>query len=156
MSNSPRYGQYDISVQGIDNLGARVLVLPDVPTDPADVFLARAYARAQKPSTVLNMYSRWINTAGQQLCKGKLDPIDGPVDVHIIASTGHCPAAFCALLSRLAEVVITDVQNIKHMSFTVEPDDAAEPRVFIVVSATENASDINKLTRSDILAMFPD
>lgn len=169
MSKSPRYGQYDLTLSGFENCFARLLVLPDVPVTPEDQFLARAYARAQKPSTVTNMYSRWLNSAGQQLCKGKLAPVDGPVGIHIIASTGHCPAAICALISRLAEVVITDVQNIEYWSFEVEPDpEAVEPRVMIVVQPKgtsepvgvnvprQQYENLSRTTRAELLEMFPD
>lgn len=156
MEASPRYGQYDVSMMGTDDFTARVLVLPDVPTDPADVFLARAYARAQKASSVLNMYSRWLNTTAQYLARGKPQPVDGPVSVHIIASTGHCPAAITALLSRLAEAVVTDTQQVEHWTFSVDPDESDEPRVFIVVAPVDKHDDIDTLTRADVLAMFPE
>lgn len=111
----PIYGQYALEIDGTE---CRVVVCPDVPLDPDDLFLARTYTRACKSTTPKNMYSRWLNATGSLVKNKRLELVNEPCRVYtfsiISAQTEfhNCAVAQTARTVNLVKTALEDLDVV--------------------------------------------
>lgn len=139
MENSKfKYGQRNCT---LNEAPCRAILVPHPPLDVDDRFIARMYSKAMKPTTIDNMYSRWIGSTTNLMSstiRAPFPAIDYDCKALLIAinSDDHIPNhyAIAAALQAMSIKVFSEMKYLKHLEIGAEPflyED--EPQILMLI-----------------------
>lgn len=156
----PVWGQYIVELDGVE---CRAVLCPDVPDDPDDLFLSRAYQRAVKETTVKNMYSRWLNATGPLIKNKRMELVNWPCSIYSFTiqppTLPYCmtPVAQAARAMNLVQTVVENLNVATSLHYdTVITGFDVEPQKMLLQILVPDASDFeaNWFDNDDVISLI--
>lgn len=154
-----KYGQRSGQLNDMD---VRAVLVPHPPVSVDDAFIARMYSKSLKPTTVENMYSRWINTCSNltaNTVRSRHEPIESDCKVLFVSiNDDNLPNhyAIAAAIQLLGVHVIPNLKHVKHIEVSREQflfED--EPQLLILIQSYDPAlSDTIFVTNDDLTQLM--